>query len=183
MKALTIITGIAFIILGCYAFATPFRVFLGMGWLLGILFAINGIQAVFNALKKEKKDWFGIVIGVIETIAGILILSNVASRFLTDIMVAFLVGFILILRGVFQVSAGYKIRKEGEKSPGTWMIVVGVLSAIVGFLAVGHPLLTMISVGYIIAFNIIMQGVGMIMAGFIAKKQPKYLTYILLVKI
>src|SRR5699024_3513932 len=111
--------------------------------------------------SQPKKDTGKIALGALLVLAGIFLLFSGILRFLTDMMMVYLIGGALILYGIFQIVAGWK-KKEISTGAGVISIICGVISVIGGFLAFGHPFLTMISVGYIIAFNLIMQGVNMI---------------------
>ena len=67
MKTLTIITGILTAILGIMAFTMPLRVFLGLGWILGALILVNGVETIIGAFKGKKDIWqciFGIIIEI-----------------------------------------------------------------------------------------------------------------------
>ena len=57
MKALTIITGVLTAIFGIIAFTMPLRVFLGLGWILGVLILINGIETIIRAFSGKKDIW------------------------------------------------------------------------------------------------------------------------------
>ena len=156
MHVITWITGILTLLLGFYTVARPFRTFLTIGWILGTLFLVNGIELVILALSKEKKDIWACVLGILEGLAGIILLLSGLQRFLTDV-----VGTSILLYGVFQIARGIKALKV-SKGKGILAIVCGVLSIIISFIAFSHPLLTMFSVGYMIAFSILMQGINMI---------------------
>ena len=52
-------------------------------------------------------------------------------------------------------------------------IICGVLSIIAGVFSIMHPVLTMISLGYIIGFSVIMQGVNMIVIACSIKKDAE----------
>ena len=69
MKVLGIACGILTGILGICAMTMPLRTFLGIGWLLGAMFVVYGIQYIIVSLKKEKKDVLGCALGVISVIA------------------------------------------------------------------------------------------------------------------
>ena len=56
MHIITWITGILTVLLGIYAVVRPMRTFLSIGWILGILLTVNGIELVILALSKEKKE-------------------------------------------------------------------------------------------------------------------------------
>ena len=66
--------------------------------------------------------------------------------------------------GIFQIAAGTKVYKS-SKGKGILSIVCGVLSVIVSIISFTHPILTMISAGYMIAFSVLMQGINMIVLG------------------
>jgi len=159
MKAISIILGVLMSIVGICAFAMPFRTFLGIGWVVGILFMCYGIEAAVEGFKKAKKDVFGIIIGILAVIVGIAITTSFAQRALTDLFIAYLIGFNLIIFGVFRIISAVGLYKSGQKSAAVLMIICNVLAVICGIVAVGHPFMTMISVGYIIAINLLVQGV------------------------
>ena len=87
---------------------------------------------VILSLSKEKKDIGACILGVLEGLGGIILLFSGVQRFLTDIMATYLA------------------------------IICGILSIIVSIIAFTHPISTMFSVGYMIAFSVLMQGVNMI---------------------
>ena len=171
MKALGIITGVLMCILGGCAMAMPFRTFLGIGWLAGALFLVYGVQTVIEALKKEKKDGWACVLGVLMSIVGIWITFSGVQRILTDMMIAYLVGFNLLFYGILRCVTAYKLFKAGEKKQGIIVILCAVLSLLAGIFSVGHPIMTMISVGYIIAINLMVQGITTIVMSCMIKKE------------
>ena len=157
IKIITMITGILTVLLGFYAVVRPMRTFLAIGWILGMLLFVNGIELVVLSLSKEKKDIGGCILGVLEGLGGIILLFSGVQRFLTDIMATYLVGASVLIYGIFQIVAGVKKFKD-SKGKAILAIVCGVLSII----AFTHPVLTMFSVGYMIAFAVLMQGINMI---------------------
>lgn len=169
MKTISIILGIAMCILGVCAATMPFRIFLGLGWLVGALFIVNGITMAINGFKKETKNVWAGVFGIISAILGLWITFSAVQRVLTDLMIAYLIGFYLILQGVYRIVDGYKLYKMGEKKSAIAVIICGVVTAIAGILSVGHPILTMVSVGFIIAFNLISQGISVIVVACMVK--------------
>ena len=160
MKLLAIITGILTAILSIYGLCVPFRVFLGVGWLIGILYMVNGIEIIVGAFYKQKSVW-QCILGVIVTIFGILMLSNMGLRFLNDLMIAYFAGIAVIAYGINMIIEGSKIMKR-SKGMGILDVICGVIAILVGIFAFLHPILTMISVGYIICLNILIQGINMV---------------------
>ena len=168
MKIFAIITGILTAILGCFAIAMPLRVFLGIGWLLGALVLANGISGTINAFSEKHDVWQGIF-NILIAIGGGIILFNTFSRVMTDMFLAYLAGFVIIMYGVNMLLTAIKNWKES-----TSMAIVGIICALFSIVAGGfsimHPVFTMISLGYIIGFSVIMQGVNMIVLACSVKK-------------
>ena len=86
IKIITLITGILTVLLGFYAVVRPMRTFLAIGWILGMLFLVNGIELVILSLSKEKKDIGACILGVLEGLGGIILLFSGVQRFLQDII-------------------------------------------------------------------------------------------------
>ena len=170
MQILAIITGILTVILGIYGFTVPFRVFLGLGWLLGILFLANGIESFIAGItKKPKKDAWLCVLGVVEAIAGVIMLCNLRARFLSDVMIAGFAAAAVIVYGVGLLVRGINMMKI-SKGTAILSIICSILAILAGIFSLAHPIMTMISVGYIICANVMMQGVNMIVMACTLKK-------------
>ena len=112
MKYITLITGVLTLLLGIYTLVRPMRTFLSIGWILGILLFVNGIELVILSLSKEKKEIGGCILGVLEGLAGIILLFSGIQRFITDVMAAYLVGASILVYGIFQIVSGTKVYKN-----------------------------------------------------------------------
>lgn len=170
MKIIGTITGVLMGILGIYAMCVPMRTFLGIGWLIGALLCVNGIQMLIMGLKKEKKDILRCILAVLAVLAGVVLLFNGAQRILTDVLVAYVIGGFILFYGIFSIVNGVETMKA-SKGVGIFKIICGVISIIAGILAIGHPVMTMISVGYIIAVTLVIQGIDMVVLALSAKTQ------------
>ena len=167
-RAIIIITGILTVILGVYAMCVPFRTFLGLGWILGALLLSNGVELIATSRKSIGQIILGAVIGI----GGAVILFNGAQRLLTDVILAYVAGASVMIYGLNLLMRGVRVVRFNTGA-GILSILSGVLSIIAGIFAVGHPFMTMISVGYIIAFNIIMHGINMAVLGTVVKLPGK----------
>lgn len=161
MKIVGVITGVIMCILGIYAFAVPFRTFLGLGWAVGFLIAVHGIEMLIMEFSKKKKEIGKCVLSILVVLLGCVLLFSNLQRFLTDMMIAYMAGFSVLIYGIYQIIKGAGGYKE-KKASGILTIVIGVLSVICGVLLVIHPVFTMLSLGYVIAFAVLMQGIDMI---------------------
>lgn len=170
MKALGIITGVLTGLIGLYAMFVPFRTFMGIGWVLGLLLLVNGIESIVEAFKGEKKDIWKCILGILEIVVGMIFAFSGVSRFLTDVFAAYLIGAFVAIYGGVAVWRGVKVFKE-SKGSGILKIIVGILALIAGIIALIHPAVTMISVGYIIAFSVLIQGINMVILTLSIKKE------------
>ena len=164
VKIIILITGILTVLLGIYTLVRPMRTFLSIGWILGILLFVNGIELVALSLSKEKKEIGACILGVLEGLAGLVLLFSGIQRFITDVMAAYMVGAVILIYGIFQIVGGIKTYST-SKGKGILSIICGILSVIVSIVSFTHPVLTMISAGYMIAFSVLMQGINMIVLG------------------
>ena len=171
MKILAIIFGVLTTILGFCALGMPLRMFLWMGWLLGAVLLVNGIVLAVNAFSKKKDVWEG-VLGILIAVGGGIILFNTASRVMTDVLLAYLSGFVVVVCGVNLIIAAIKGMKQ-SKVMGILGILCGVLAILAGMFAAVHPVITMISLGYIIGFSVVMQGINTILLGCSMKGTDK----------
>lgn len=172
IKTVILITGILTILLGIYTLVRPMRTFLSIGWILGILLFVNGIELIVLSLSKEKKEIGACILGVLEGLGGIVLLFSGIQRFITDVMAAYLVGALILIYGIFQIVGGAKTYGV-SKGKGILSIICGVLSVIVSIISFTHPILTMISAGYMIAFSVLMQGINMVVLAISFGKETK----------
>ncbi len=172
MKAILIITGILTAILGFYAMSVPFMTFLAIGWVLGMMLLINGIENIVLGITQKSKDVWGYLLGGALIILGCILLFNGIQRFLTDVMFAYLVGAGIGVAGVYRL-----VETFTAKYKDTWKtvlgIILGVLYVITGIFAFCHPFVTMVSVGMIMGISCVLYGVELIMLAFVKKpEQP-----------
>lgn len=161
MKVVGIITGVLMGILGVYAMFVPVRTFLGIGWALGLVLLMNGIEMVIVGAGQKKKQAGQIVMGILAAVAGCILLFSGVQRVLTDVMIAYIVGFAVLIYGIYLIIIGAQKVKE-KKGQSILKIVCGVLAVIIGGMSIAHPVVTMISVGYLIAAALIMQGINLV---------------------
>ena len=162
MKIFGVILGVIIAILGIMACAMPVRTFLGLGWLVGIILLVCGIQMLINALIGRVKNIGRAVLGVVLAFVGICLLCGGVARFMTDVFLVYLVGATIIIYGIYQIVESLRTMRE-DKMYGIFGIIVGVVSIIAGAFGMGHPILSMLSLGILIGFALIMQGINLVL--------------------
>lgn len=166
MRVLTIILGILLTILGLYCMFTPGITFLSVGWIIGLLLLITGVNSIvdyFGTRALGFSTWVDLLFGIVTALLGLVLLFNQGARFITDMVAVYLLAAWILVGGIFLIAASLNLRKVG--AGWVWMLVLGILSAIVGFLAFVYPGITAIAIGLMIGLFILLEGVSMILWG------------------
>ncbi|MDO8486483.1 MAG: HdeD family acid-resistance protein [Candidatus Staskawiczbacteria bacterium] len=116
-----------------------------------------------------KKNWgWLLVLGIILVFLGILALS--ASFFVTLISVIFF-ACLLIISGVAQLSYLFFV-KDGHKS--VFLLVTGLLSAVVGLLLLFHPASSAVVVTFLLAVFFVVSGALRLITALISHEKHMF---------
>ena len=123
---LAVVLGVLSIILGLLAIAYPGRTVVIVGFallrtpfqsvevlifVLGVFWLVQGIMTFVAAFSvKQGRNW-GIFIGILGILAGIVILAYPIDSALT---LAFIGGIWLVILGIMQIVAGFQLRRAHQ---------------------------------------------------------------------
>ena len=108
MRVFHAIIGVLSVIVGFALLRAPFQSVEVMIFVLGIFWLVQGIMTFAAAFSvKQGRNW-GIAMGILGILAGIVILVYPIS---SAIILAQIGGIWLIILGVMQIVAGYQLRK------------------------------------------------------------------------
>lgn len=112
-----------------------------------------------NAISK---NWYMLLIsGIIMILLALLIFSNPADALLTY---ALYIGLGMGFSGVFKIIHGFQAK--GVVDGWGWIVFEGVMSLIVGFVLVAHPLLTVAMLPFIFGFWAAFYGFHLVIDAF-----------------
>ncbi|HIW21297.1 MAG TPA: DUF308 domain-containing protein [Candidatus Dorea intestinavium] len=171
MKLLTIIMGILLILGGIACIFMPGITFLNIAWILGICFLIIGVHIILAYFRNKERlnaSIWDLISGGLTVIFGVLLLTNIYAKFLTEAMIIY--GFViwLLATGAMRIIASLAL-KRNEFSHWIWMFLVGVLTLIIGLYALFHPQVTARVLGYLIGILVMIQGVNLLSFGLAIK--------------
>lgn len=107
-RVLHAIIGVLSVIVGFALLRTPFQSVEVFIFVLGIFWLVQGLMTFIAAFSvKQGRNW-RIAMGLLGVVAGIIILTYPISSALT---LAFIGGIWLVVLGIFQVVAGFQLRK------------------------------------------------------------------------
>jgi uncharacterized membrane protein HdeD (DUF308 family) len=108
MRVFHAIIGVLSVIVGFALLRSPFQSVEVMIFVLGIFWLVQGIMTFAAAFSvKQGRNW-GIAMGILGILAGIVILVYPIS---SAVILAQIGGIWLIILGVMQIVAGYQLRK------------------------------------------------------------------------
>lgn len=175
MKWIGVILGVLMVILGLYGTFHPVVFFSSLGWLIGlaVMFAgFDGLGAWWAGRKTKTTSGWDLLLAILSVAFGILLISNLWLRVLTDEVLLALFGVWIALSGILRIVGAVKLK------PKAWglLVVIGVALIILAIVSLAHPLATALSIGLCVALNFVFQGFNMIfgaLAGGDAPEEPE----------
>jgi uncharacterized membrane protein HdeD (DUF308 family) len=150
---LLLVTGILWIIIGLFTLEADFDSAVLIGYLVAVWLIFAGVAefATIGAVPDWK--WLHAVLGVLFVLGGI---GALLAPFQTFTILAGLMGFFLVIKGIFDFSLALLTREVNDL---WWLtLILAVLEVLLGIWAMGYP-------GRSAALLIIWIGVGAIVRG------------------
>ena len=169
MKAMTIFMGILLTIGGFFCMLTPLITFRTIGWIIGVVLLVAGINMVADYFAHRKNggvtSW-DLIGGILTILLALFILyrHGYAGNILDELIVI-LFGVWMLLSGIFRIAGGIQLKKIGE-SAGLWIVIGGIVSVLLGIYGLVNPYVFKFALGWMLGFYIIMQGVNMLTLAF-----------------
>jgi len=111
MRVFHAIIGVLAVIVGFTLLRTPFQSVEVLIFVLGVFWLVQGIMTFVAAFSvKQGRNW-GIFIGILGVLAGIVILAYPIDSALT---LAFIGGIWLVILGIMQIVAGFQLRRAHQ---------------------------------------------------------------------
>ncbi|MDL2253182.1 DUF308 domain-containing protein [Ruminococcaceae bacterium OttesenSCG-928-I18] len=167
MKVLSIILGILLIVGGFYMMFTPGITFLSVGWLIGFVFLLAGVNAIvdyFVGKRKGTSSVWDLVGGILCGILGVIILVSPYAEFLADTVLIYVFDFWLIIGGIVRIAGSIQMKKAGDRS-WIWVLIIAILSVLLGAYALFHIVVSAVAIGWLLGFIVIMSGFNLIGLG------------------
>lgn len=172
MKILGIAIGVLLILGGVSCIATPAMTYIALAWVAGISMVADAIGniATWQSKKKERMadgwDLFGAILSLL---FGVALIVSTAAQVLTAVIVAYIVAFWILVKGVVRIIASLRIRRIrkawGATLPGrSWgkILALGILMTVCGILCLIYPGILMIAIGVFVGISILSSGVNLI---------------------
>lgn len=173
---LTLIRGVALILLGILIFARPGISTIVLSQFLGFYFLVDGIAALVAGImnRTDARAWT-LIRGVIGILAGGTIIFNPLSSALglATFGMVFL-GASSLFQGVFEIVEAIRYRKIIDQA---WLVVVGgIVALLFGLLLLSAPIIMGVGLIRFIAFFMIVAGIVICVLAFRVRSAIKDVT-------
>ena len=112
MRALLLITGVLSIFVGILAFRSAFEAVEILSIFIGIAFLFRGFGALFMGIESKNGRGWNIFGGIVMLIGGIVVLTWPGMSLVT---LAWVSGIWLVVIGIFEIVAAFRIRSMHNK--------------------------------------------------------------------
>jgi len=134
---LVVLRGVAAIVFGILTFISPIGSIAVLVLFWGVYALVDGVCAIVAAFKGPHPGgfpWWMFIVGVVAVIAGIYAFVSPA---LTALALLYVIAAFAIVRGVTEITAAIRLRKEIDNE---WMLIAaGALSLLFGLFLFAFP--------------------------------------------
>ena len=172
---LVLLRGIVILLMGILLVSRPLPTLIALVYLLGFYWFFDGIFTLIASIRgrKSHKDWgWGIFAGIVNMLAGIVIFTQpYISAVIGATFVIYVVAFMVLASGIWSIITGIRLRKEISNE---WsMILGGLFSAIFGILLMINPLVSAMTLVWLIGMFALVGGIVLILISFRIRKLSK----------
>ena len=157
------VTALLLVVIGVICIIHPFEIFASMAWLVGLLILLAGCTTLFFGLRAQHvlpNAGSTTLLGVLSIIIGIIFLGN---NLLAEGVIAVVFSMWVLFEGISLLMLAFSYKHSGYNK--WWiMLLLGLCSAILGLLALSHPIHTGAFMGILIGFGIFANGVVRLVA-------------------
>ena len=160
-----IITALLLIVLGVVCIFNPGASFASAAWLMGLVILVSGVSSLIFGLRAQAflpNAGSTTLLAVFQIIVGLMLASNIL---VSEVALIVVFSMWVIFEGVSLSVLSIDYRKGGYDR--WWlMLILGVCSIVLGFLALREPETTGAFLGVLIGFGILANGIIRIVAFF-----------------
>ncbi|MCH3923152.1 MULTISPECIES: HdeD family acid-resistance protein [Limosilactobacillus] len=162
----SLIVGILFVLAGIASLMHPDKTLHFLAILVGIAFILRGIYELWfrqfvNRVLNEGSGWL-MFTAILDIILGIIVLVYPNWGVL---YIAILFAIWFIIDSVMQIKAAGLFR-EFHRGYSTWLVILGVLSVILGIILLFSPMMSAMTIVWLISLLLMVFGIMHIIEAF-----------------
>lgn len=161
------ILGILLIILGIFTFANPHKTLTGIVVIYGILAVVMGVTDILLYVRIERYTGFGPIVslisGILSVMSGMMLLAYPNAR---KLILSLLFPIWFIAHCISRLSHLHTIRLTAGNLIHYLTLALNILGLALGFMMMFRPVVSLISVSYIVGAYLILLGIDSIIMAF-----------------
>lgn len=161
-KVLWIISGVLLLIAGIICLSRPGVALVTLSIYLGLSMLASGVIDIVIFAKANRfmagAGWF-LADGILTVLLSLFLLFHQAFTLLS---LPYIFGMWLLFSGISKFVSSFELRRLGVRGWG-WFTALGILLAVVGFIAFFDPVSDLIAISLLVGFLLIFQGVASIL--------------------
>ncbi|EFS04145.1 membrane protein, putative [Listeria seeligeri FSL S4-171] len=168
-RILVLLAGIAMIVLGIWFLFHPGISLLTSTLMFGFLLLISGIfntVSYFSDKKLQKVSGWVLADGILSILLGFLLLFN---EFAGTETIVLLFGMWVLFAGIMRTIGAFTAKQNNVQGWG-WILTIGIIGIVVGFIALFNPVVSAIGIVLIVGIFFIVQGISAIATFFFIGK-------------
>jgi uncharacterized membrane protein HdeD (DUF308 family) len=149
----TLVAGIALIFVGLMLLATPVSATAALVQVLGWYWLVDGIIRLVSIFVNPSGWGWKLCMGILGIILGIAVIQHpLWSTILIPTTLVFVVGFLGMAIGIFQIIAAFRGAGWGTG-------LLGICSALLGLILIFNPLSGLVALPFVLGFLALICGV------------------------
>jgi len=107
---------------------------------MGMFWLASGIMSLRWGASGRRARRLSLAAGIIGILGGILVLTrNLASGFLAEVVVLYILGGIIVLTGIIHAVGGFRVGEETERQWSWTSLLLAIFEIILGALLILSP--------------------------------------------
>ena len=159
MVILSIIMGVLLIVGGVICLFHPGATFLQTGYFLSIMLLAYGIVGIINVIRKRAHP-IELLVAIPGIIIGIIAIIKPGTTLVLDAMMVYMVAVWFVIQGI--VSIYLSIKAKETNGGWIWGLILGILGVALGIYTFFHPMVSVLTIGFLVGFYLIEAGLDMI---------------------
>lgn len=171
---LPVLRGVVAVLLGLMLCFWPGATVLVMVYVFGFMSIFDGLFASIAALmERHEPNWgWRLAAGVLGIVLGIVVVSWPAA---TVLVVYYFIAAWMLIIGITAVAGAIAGRKIPDSGWG-WTLAWGIMAIILSILLVAFSGTGVMTLVFLFAFFTVVQGIALIVAGFVIRSAGKQLS-------
>lgn len=169
-----IVTAVLLVVLGVVCIFNPGASFASAAWLMGLVILVSGVSSLIFGLRAQAflpNAGSTTLLAVFQIIVGLMLATNILA---SEVALIAVFSMWVMLEGISLAVLSIDYRKSHYDR--WWlMLILGVCSIVLGFLALREPETTSAFLGVLIGLGILANGIIRIVAFFGLRRIEKHL--------